>query len=116
MNKTSTSEAGRERAMVRHILLYRPRPGTAAETLASAIAAFRGMAGKIEGLVGFEYGTNNSSQGLNHGLTHVVTLTFESVAARDAYLHHPEHQNFNDWVRALNLLDEVLVFDYVTRS
>jgi hypothetical protein len=101
-----------ENTIVRHILLYRVRPGTATSMLDTAIAAFRAMAGKIEGLIEFEYGTNNSQQGLNRGLTHAVTLTFASVEARDAYLPHPEHRKFNDWMRSLNVVDEMLVFDY----
>jgi hypothetical protein len=101
-----------ENTIVRHILLYRLRPGTATRTLDTAIAAFREMAGKVEGLIEFEHGTNNSLQGLNRGLTHCVTLTFESVQARDTYLLHPEHLKFNDWMRNLNVVDEMLVFDY----
>jgi hypothetical protein len=101
-----------DKTIVRHIILYRVRPGTATSTLETAIAAFREMAGKIDGLIEFEYGTNNSQQGLNRGLTNAVTLTFASVEARDVYLPHPEHRKFNDWMRSLNVIDEMLVFDY----
>lgn len=102
-----------EAGLVRHILLVRLREGISAELFLTAVAAFREMAGKIEGIVGFEYGTNNSAEGHNRGLTYVVTLTFASVEARDAYLPHPEHRKFVDWVGQLDMIDEILVFDYI---
>ncbi len=80
------------------------------------MAAFREMAGKIEGVVSFEYGTNNSPEGLNRGLTHVVTLAFASVQARDNYLPHPEHRKFADWMNQLRMVEEILVIDYIPHS
>jgi hypothetical protein len=101
-----------ETGTVRHILMARLRDGTTADLFQTVIAGFREMAGKIEGIVGFEYGTNNSPEGLNRGLTHVITLTFARAQARDAYLSHPEHRKFADWAGQLGLIEEVLVFDY----
>jgi hypothetical protein len=104
----SAFETGR----VRHVLLARLREGTSAERFLTVAAAFREMAGKIEGIVGFEYGTNNSSEGQNRGLTHVIVLTFASVEARDAYLPHPAHRQFGEWMGQIDIIEEILVFDY----
>jgi hypothetical protein len=101
-----------EAGLVRHILMVRLREGTPAELFLTVVAAFREMAGKIEGIIGFEYGTNNSAEGQNRGLTHVFTLTFANVQARDDYLPHPEHRKFADWAGQLDLIEEILVFDY----
>jgi hypothetical protein len=41
-------------------------------------------------------------EGLNDGLSHMFIMTFESEAARDAYLPHPEHEAFKaTWVPSL---------------
>ena len=43
--------------------------------------------------------------GKNLGFTHVYLLTFESVAARDAYLPHPEHKKFGDLLGKLGVVE-----------
>ncbi len=59
---------------------------------------------------------NNSPEGKNLGFTHVYLATFESVAARDAYLPHPEHKKFGDLLGKLGVVEDVFVVDYVTGS
>ena len=98
--------------LVRHLLLARIREGTSPDVYEAAMAAFREMAHKVEGVVGFEYGANNSPEGQNHGLTHVVLMTFASPEARDAYLPHAEHLKFADWIGQQDIIEEMLVFDY----
>jgi len=98
--------------MVKHLLLARLREGTPEAVVQTVMAAFRAMALKMEGFIAFEYGPNNSPEGLSRGLTHAVVLTFTGAEARDAYLAHPEHRKFTDWVGQLGIMEEVLVFDY----
>ena len=43
-------------------------------------------------------------------------MTFESVAARDAYLPHPEHKKFGDLLGKLAIVQDVFVVDYVPAS
>jgi hypothetical protein len=112
----SDSEASMENTRVRHILMTRLREGTSPERFLAVAEAFREMAGKIEGIVGFEYGLNNSAEGKNHGLTHIITLTFASAEARDAYLPHPQHLQFAHWVGQQDMIEELLVFDYTPLS
>jgi hypothetical protein len=44
--------------------------------------------------------------------THVYLLTFENAEARDAYLPHPDHKQFGDLLRKLDILEEALVIDF----
>ena len=97
-------------ALVRHLILCRFKPGTTSEQIGVFVDHFRAMTRKIPGVVSFEFGINNSSEGLNRGLTHACLLTFESARARDVYLPHPEHQAFVE--SDAGLLAEILVFDY----
>jgi hypothetical protein len=68
------------------------------------------MVGRIPGLLDFHHGPYDSAEGLNDGYTHGFIMTFESPAARDAYLPHPVHEE----VKALVIphLARVVVFDF----
>ena len=101
---------------VRHLLLIRFRPGMTDERFQAFIRTFRELSHNIDGIVSFEFGVNNSSEGLNHGMTHVANLTFAGVQARDEYLQHPEHRKFVEWVNQLNIVEEMIVLDYVPQG
>ncbi len=49
---------------------------------------------------------------MNQGFTHVYVMTFESSAARDAYLPHPAHKAFGDLVGRLGIWAGGFVVDY----
>lgn len=105
-----------EREIVRHIVAWRFAEGTTEEQIGQFTQAFRGLKATIPGIVAFEHGVNNSPEGLARGLTHVFLLTFESIAARDTYLPHPEHKRFGEFIRELGIVAEVLVVDYSPRD
>ena len=75
--------------------------------------AFAALPGKIKQIKGFEWGTNNSPENLNQGLTHAFILTFSSDKDRDDYLVHPEHKVFTQI--AGPHIDKVTVVDYWTK-
>ncbi len=102
-----------EKQIVRHILVLKFVPGMAAGQFDEVIHTFRELTHKIEGIVGFEYGANNSPEGIDQGMTHVITLTFADIAARDAYLPHPEHVRFASWLGGLKIIESLLVVDYI---
>jgi Stress responsive A/B Barrel Domain len=54
----------------------------------------------------------DSPENLNKGFTHVYLITFENAEARDAYLPHPDHKQFGDLLRKLDILEEALVIDF----
>ena len=101
-----------ENNTVRHVLICRTKAGTPDEQFKAFITAFRDLSKKIDGIIGFEYGANNSPENLDRGMTHVIMLTFANVQARDAYLPHPEHRKFAQWFTQLGIVEELLVIDY----
>lgn len=101
---------------VRHIVVFKYKKTATPEQIAQLTRAFRELRNKIPGITGFEDGVNNSPEGRNLGFTHVYQVTFESVAARDAYLPHPEHKRFGELLGKLAVVDDVFVVDYVAGS
>ena len=102
--------------LVRHIVIFKYKDGTPNDQIQQVTDAFRALQHQIHGIRSFEHGINNSPEGKNLGFTHVYTLTFEDVHARDTYLPHPQHQQFGALLRRLNILEDVFVVDYVPAS
>lgn len=102
--------------LVRHIVVFKYNPETTEEKIRTITDAFRDLRGQIGEIISFEYGVNNSTEGLDQGFTHVHVVTFESAAARDTYLSHPAHQQFGELVNRLDVVDNVLVVDYVVQD
>ena len=75
-----------------------------------AIQAFVALPEKIPQIRAFEWGTNNSPEGLNKGLTHCFLLTFNSEEDREIYLPHPDHKAFGALLQ--DILEDVTVVDY----
>ena len=97
---------------VRHIVVFKYKATATPENINEVNAAFKALKGKVPGIVSFESGVNNSPEKLNKGFTHIYLLTFESIAARDAYLPHPEHKKFGELLGKLNILEEPFVVDF----
>ncbi len=95
---------------VRHVVMFKYKPGTTEEQIRAVTDAFRELKNRIPGIVSFEYGSNNSPEGLSRGFTHVYVVTFEDANARDTYLPHPAHQQFGEVVGPR--LEDVFVVDY----
>jgi len=100
-------------SVLRHVVLFSFKATSTPEDVKTVVDAFADLQNKIDGIKGFEWGTNSSPEGLNQGLTHAFTLTFHSDADRDAYLPHPTHQEFG--VILGPHLDKVTVLDYWTK-
>ena len=98
--------------MVRHVVVFKYKPGTSAAQIGQVTDAFRGLRNRIPGIIGFEDGVNDSPEGKDLGFTHVYLMTFENAAARDAYLPHPEHARFGQLLGQLGVVDGVFVVDY----
>jgi len=101
---------------VRHVVVFKYKAGAAERQIAQVTQAFRELRTTIPGITAFEDGVNNSPEGKNLGFTHVYMLTFDSVASRDAYLPHPEHQKFGQLLGRLGVLEDAFVVDYVAGS
>lgn len=95
---------------VQHVVLFRFKEGADPGRVHSVVRDFAQLPSRIPGIVGYQWGTNNSPEGLDKGFTHAFVVTFESLAARDAYLPHPEHQKFVESVQPI--LDAAFVSDF----
>lgn len=101
-----------QKQQVRHIVVFKYKPGTTPEQIAQVTTAFRELRKTIPGILGYEDGVNNSPEKKNLGFTHVHMVTFEDVKARDAYLPHPEHKKFGQLLGKLGVVEDVFVVDF----
>ena len=97
-------------ALLRHVVLFKFKDNADPKGVQTVIDAFKELPGKIDLIKDFEWGTNNSPEHLNQGLTHCFFLTFASEKDRDAYLVHPAHKAFGNVLKPY--LDKVTVIDY----
>src|SRR5690606_37543515 len=107
----SKSNATQGTGMVRHIVLFKFKDTSTPAQVKSVEDAFAALPGKINTIVGLEWGTNMSPENLAQGFTHCFLVTFKSAADRDAYLPHPAHKEFGKVLGPH--LDKVLVIDFV---
>lgn len=97
---------------LRHVVLFKFKESATAEDIAKIEQAFTALPGKIPQIKSYEWGTNNSPEGLDKGFTHCFFLTFDSEEDRAIYLPHPDHKAFGGVLGPH--LDDVLVLDYWT--
>lgn len=99
---------------LRHVVALKFKDSATKEQIKEVEEAFRALKTKIPQIAAFEWGLNNSPEGLNKGFTHGFILTFNSEADREAYLPHPDHKKFG---RLLGpILDDVFVIDFWARE
>ena len=110
---TPMTTAAQKPGPVRHVVVFKYKKDAAPDKIAQVTRAFSELKGKIPGILAFEHGINNSPEGKNLGFTHVYLVTFESAAARDAYLPHPEHKKFGELLGKVGVLEDAFVVDYV---
>ena len=97
-------------SLLRHVVLFKFKEGTAPEKIKEIEDAFAALPSKIPQIISYEWGLNNSPEGLNKGLTHCFFLTFKSEEDRAKYLPHPDHKAFGALLSGH--LDDVTVVDY----
>ncbi|TDT47463.1 stress responsive alpha/beta barrel protein [Maribacter spongiicola] len=100
-------------SLLRHTVFFKFKEGTTAEQIKKVEDTFSALPSKIEQIKGYEWGLNNSPEGLNKGFTHAFFLTFESEEDRAIYLPHPDHKAFGAVLTPF--LDDVFVVDYWTK-
>lgn len=104
------SSTYKDQKMLRHVVLFQFKADATPEQVKKVEDAFRGLSSKIKEIKDFEWGTNNSPEGLNQGLTHCFFVTFASEKDRDTYLPHPEHKAFVEILKPY--LEKATVVDY----
>ncbi len=95
---------------VQHMVVVKFKPDLSRERIDGVFDQLREFWSRMAGITHYSGGPYSSPENLNQGYTHGFLVTFESPAARDAYLSHPEHQKVVSWI--LPLLDGVLAFDF----
>lgn len=108
--ETSTKQTVAITKQLRHLVLFKFKETATAEEVKTVEDAFAALPSKIQEIKAFEWGTNNSPEGLDKGFTHSFMVTFDSEEGRAIYLPHPEHQAFVEVLKPH--LDDVLVLDY----
>jgi hypothetical protein len=102
---------GKESAkLLRHVVLFKFKDGTAPQQVKKIEDAFRGLPAKIDAIVDFEWGTDVSVESKADGFTHCFFVSFRNEKGREAYLPHPAHKEFVSIVGPH--IDKVLVVDY----
>ncbi len=100
-------------SVLRHVVMFNWKDSSTAEEIAAVESAFAALPNKISEIIDFEWGTNNSPEGLDKGFTHIFFVTFASEAGREVYLPHPDHQAFVKLIGPH--VEDVLVLDYWTK-
>jgi hypothetical protein len=95
---------------LRHVVMFKFKETSSAADIQKVEEAFNVLPSKIKQIKGYEWGINNSPEGLDQGFTHCFFLTFKSEADRAIYLPHPDHKAFGKILEPH--LDKVLVLDY----
>jgi hypothetical protein len=108
-----TTAAPAADAPYRHVVFFKFKDSATPDQVQGIEKAFIELAGRIETVKGFEWGTNVSPEGLNDGFTHCFFVTFKDKAGLEVYLPHAAHQEFVGTLKPL--LDKVCVLDYVAR-
>lgn len=109
INKQETEQATITKEL-RHIVLFKFKETTTSENIKKVENTFAALPSKIKEIKAFEWGTNNSPEGLDKGFTHSFVVTFDSEEGRAIYLPHPDHQAFVEVLKPH--LEDVLVIDY----
>ena len=95
---------------LRHVVMFGFTPETTAGRIDEIVARFTALKDQIEGIEALEWGSNVSPEGLDQGHSHCFLLSFATEAARDAYLPHPDHLAFVDFIKPH--VAHVTVLDY----
>ena len=96
--------------LLRHVVLFNFNEKATEEITNKIEQEFASLKNKISEIHSFEWGINNSPEGLDKGMTHCFFVTFLSEEDRTAYLPHPEHKKFVKLIGPY--VEDVTVVDY----
>jgi len=95
---------------IQHIVLLQFKPDVSEEKISDLFSQLADLKERIPGIASFAGGPYSSHEGLNQGYTHGFSMEFETAAARDTYLPHPEHERVKNAI--LPCIDSVIAFDF----
>jgi hypothetical protein len=111
MFTNAVSQAGGE---FRHIVMFKFKDSATPAQIAAVEKAFGELPAKIDTITDYEWGTSESVEGKNEGLTHCFFVTFKDKAGLETYIPHPAHVAFKEIL--IPILDKALVFDYTAKK
>lgn len=111
---TGFSQTKKSKSMLQHVVMFKFKDDAKPEQIEAVIKAFANLKNEIKEIKAFEWGLNNSPEGLNQGFTHCFFLSFDNEKDRDTYLPHPKHKEFGNLLKPI--LDKVLVVDYWSKK
>ena len=103
-----------QEGVLRHVVSFKFKSELTEVQTDSLIEAFANLKNEIKEVKAFEWGTNNSPENLDKGLTHCFVLTFSNETDRDAYLPHPAHKSFVE--KYGPYVEDVFVIDYYAKE
>lgn len=103
-----------KRGQVVHMVCFKFKEDAGSDKIREVETAFAALKSKIPEIVSYQSGTNVSPEKLDKGFTHGFVLTFKNQKDRDAYLVHPDHQEFGKLVKPV--LADVFVLDFVNKK
>ena len=109
-----TSTEATKQPLLRHVVLFKFKDDVEKKLIEKVEDAFRSLPTHIPEVKDFEWGTNNSPEGLDQGFTHCFFVSFADEAGREVYLPHPKHKEFVEVLKPV--LDKVLVLDYWAKN
>lgn len=107
---TETTQKNTDQKMLRHVVVFKFKETSSEEDIKKVEDAFRNLQNEIPEIKGFEWGKNNSPEGLDDGFTHVFFVSFTSEEDRAVYLPHPKHKEFVEILKPH--LEKAFVVDY----
>ncbi len=111
----SIAQAEDKAALLRHIVAFNFTAETGVEQKQQVTKEFLKLKTLIPSIVSLEAGLNNSTEGLNHGFTHVFIVSFKNLEDRENYVYrNPFHEKFKALVGPLLGGDSsrVIVLDF----
>jgi|SRR5664279_1169621 len=102
--------AQQEKKELRHVVMFGWKSDADSAAIQRVVMAFKALPKKIKTIKRFEWGTNNSPEKLNQGLTYCFLVTFANEKDRDDYLVNPDHKAFTQLLP--DILEKVTVVDY----
>jgi Stress responsive A/B Barrel Domain len=110
MLTNAVSQAGGE---FRHVVMFKFKDTATPAQVEAVEKAFAELPSKIDTITAYEWGTSESVEGKNDGLTHCFFVTFKDKAGLETYIPHPAHVAFKEIL--IPILDKALVFDYTAK-
>lgn len=95
--------------MIIHIVLFKWKSDTSAESITSVMSALKGMKGKVSEIIDLSCGNNFSE--LSQGFHNALVVQVKDKAALDAYAKNAHHQEIIKTLVKPILADKITI-DY----